>query len=237
MSQSKVIFFKNSIRSCEEGLDLLKRSYQLKRVDLVISQHQISLAKVSNIDDLLERAVSADEIPFWAELWPASIGLARFIFENDPEFKNKKLLELGSGVGLSGIAAKMAGSEVVQSDFSIEALRFTEVNCLQNRVPGDGLLLADWRNFPAEINGFDWIIGADILYEKTLHQNLLEIFKQALGSHGKVLLTDPGRNYARSFMAELAASGWQVRQLTYPVDYEGRTYPVDIYQLQWHGTG
>ncbi len=237
LTESRVEFLKNPIRSSEEGLLGLKRSYQLKQVELIINYHKIILAKVSNIDDLLERAVSADEIPFWAELWPASIGLAHFIFDNEQEFRGKDLLELGAGVGLSGIAAKLAGGRVVQSDFSIEALKFTEVNCLQNQVSAGKLLLADWRNFPSEINGFEWIIGADILYEKTLHQNLINIFKQALKSGGSILLADPGRNYAKNFMVEIASSGWQVRQSTYPVVYEERTFPVDIYQLKRGGTG
>jgi predicted nicotinamide N-methyase len=237
MSDSKAAFSRNPIHSSEEGLLHLKRSYQLKQVELIINRHKINLAKVCNIDDLLERAVSADEIPFWAELWPSSIGLAQYILENEKEFQGKNLLELGSGVGLGGIAAKLAGSRVTQSDFSIEALKFTEVNCLQNRVSADKLLLADWRNFPTEINGFEWIIGADILYEKTLHYNLESIFNQALEPEGIVLLADPGRNYAKNFMVQITSSGWQVKKYTYPVLYEERTYSVDIYQLQRGGTG
>lgn len=225
------------IRSSEDGLLHLKRSYQLKQVELKIDSRQISLTKVSNIDDLLERAVSADEIPFWAELWPSSIGLAHYIFDHEKDLKGKDLLELGSGVGLSGIAAKMAGGQVVQSDFSIEALKFTEVNCLQNHVSADKLLLADWRNFPREITGFEWIIGADILYEKTLHQSLVDIFTQMLKPEGTGLLADPGRTYAKDFMAQMASSGWRVRQSVYPVEYEEHAYSVDIYQLQRGGTG
>ncbi len=237
MTELKAASSKSPIRSGEDGLLQLKRSYQLKQVELKINSQQISLTKVSNIDDLLERAVSADEIPFWAELWPASIGLAQYIFDHEKELRGKDLLELGSGVGLSGIAAKMAGGQVVQSDFSIEALKFTEVNCLKNHVSADKLLLADWRNFPLEITGFEWIIGADILYEKTLHQNLMDIFTQTLKPDGTVLLADPGRNYAKDFMVQMASSGWQVRHSTYPVEYEEHVYSVDIYQLQRGGTG
>jgi predicted nicotinamide N-methyase len=215
----------------------LEQSYQLKQVEIKVSGEVINLVKVTNIDDLLERANDPDEIPFWAELWPSSIGLTRYIFQNKADFKGKTVLELGSGVGLAGIAAKLAGSRVVQSDFSIEALRFTRANCLRNQVTFTELLLADWRNFPLNIGSFDWIIGADILYEKNLHGPLTKIFKQSLKPGGILLLADPGRNYAKDFIRESATDGWQVAQSSLGVSYEERTYEIDIYRLQLGGTG
>jgi Predicted methyltransferase len=234
--QISALFWESPIDSFEDGFLQLQHSYRLKPVEIMIGGTQINLIKVSNIDDLLERANDPDEIPFWAELWPSSIGLAQHISENRTRFGGKSILELGSGVGLSGISAKLAGGEVIQSDFSSEALRFTQVNCIRNHVPADRLLLADWRNFPAAIGNFEWIIGADILYEKNLHNDLLKIFSQSLKAGGSILLADPGRNYAKDFIGRSILSGWQVKESQYPVTYEGRTYQIDIYRLQSAGT-
>jgi predicted nicotinamide N-methyase len=237
MEHAKAIFSNDSPLNWETELQKLQQSYQLKPVQIDINGYIINLVKVTNIDDLLERANSADEIPFWAELWPSSIGLARYILEHKTDFKDRSVLELGAGVGLAGIAAKLAGGQGVQSDFTIEALRFTQVNCLRNQVAATDLLLADWRNFPIDIGSFDWIIGADILYEKSLHSQLSNIFKQYLKPDGAVLLADPGRNYGKDFIRESNVTGWRLSQSSYPVCYEERTYNIDIYQLQGAGTG
>jgi EEF1A lysine methyltransferase 3 len=237
MDQVKMSCWNNQTLDWQTELSKLRHSYQLKPVEIEVAGQVINLVKVTNIDDLLDRANDPDEIPFWAELWPSSIGLTRYIFQNKADFKDKTVLELGSGVGLAGIAAKLNGSQVVQSDFTIEALRFTRVNCLRNQVTFTELLLADWRNFPVNIGRFDWIIGADILYEKNLHGSLARIFKQCLKSEGTILLADPGRTFAKDFILELATAGWQVAQSSLSVNYEERTYNIDIYQLQPGGTG
>jgi predicted nicotinamide N-methyase len=236
MERQSAAFWEERLGNWEEGMLQLQASYRLKQVEIVSQDYTISLAKVVNIDDLLELANDPDEIPFWAELWPSSIGLARYILENRTRFKGKSLLELGAGLGLAGIAAKLAGGRVIQSDFTAQALRFIEVNCLRNQVPVGRLLLADWRNFPVEIGGFDWIIGADILYEKNLHGDLLKIFEQSLKPGGAVLLADPGRKHAQDFMLQLMTE-WRTSQVSYPLIYEGITHNIDIYQLEPGGTG
>lgn len=237
MEQQQIAFWNVEVQNWEDGLRQLQLSYRLKQVEIITNGHTIRLVKVVNIDELLERANDPDEIPFWAELWPSSIGLAYYILQNQIDFKEKSMLELGAGVGLAGIAAKLAGSQVVQTDFTVEALRFTQVNCLRNQVAVGKLLPADWRNFPTEIGNFDWIIGADILYAKNLHNPLLKIFRQSLKPGGTVLLTDPGRSYAKDFIRQSALTGWQVRQSSYPVLYEGLTYHIDVYRLESGGTG
>lgn len=215
----------------QSQFELLQKNYHLKTTTFELEGHTLEITKVTDINDLLERATHSDEIPFWAELWPSSIGVARYILQNWLLFKDRVVLELGAGVGLAGIAAKLAGAQVVQSDFSMEALRFSKLNCLRNRVPITELLLADWRNFPVEASQFDFIIGADILYEKNMHGYLEKIFLNSLQQNGKVILADPGRAYAREFVQAAMAKAWGVEQSQIPVFYEDHTYDIDIYQL------
>ncbi len=228
-------YWNYQISDLETELQKLQNSYQLKKIPVNLGDLDLELIKVANIDDLLDRANDPDEIPFWAEIWPASIGLASFMLRNKAEFEGKTLLELGAGVGLAGIAAKLAGAKVVQSDFTVEALRFTRINCLRNNIVPSELLLADWRNFPTNIK-FDLIIGADILYEKTLHNQLAKIFENQLNSDGIIWLADPGRNYGKDFIKNSKEAGWIVNEDVEAVYYEERNYQIDIYGLKPKGT-
>lgn len=40
------------------------------------------------------------------KLWEAGIILARYVVNNNQLFKNKRVLELGAGVGIAGMAVK-----------------------------------------------------------------------------------------------------------------------------------
>lgn len=211
--------------------DELSRSYSLKTVALEVQNHHLELVQVANMDDLLDSIADVEDLPFWAEIWPAAVGLATYIFRNGAVFSGKRILELGAGTGLAGIAAKLAGGEVTQSDFIQAAFQFIRINCLRNQVPVEPLLLADWRHFPDDIGRFDFVIGADILYEKTLHSPLIRVFNRTLQANGTIYLADPGRDWARQFVNQILAGGWNSTEIQIPVIYQERTFRIDIYKL------
>ena len=215
----------------QSELDHLRRDYHLKNIRLQIENRSLELIKVANMDELLDRITHEDELPFWAEIWPAAIGLAIFILQNQEAFAGKRVLELGSGTGLSGIAAKIAGARVTQSDFIEAAIPFIRVNCLRNQVAFDDFLLADWRKFPDIPAEYDFIIGADILYEKTVHSDLANVFGKVLKPGGNVILSDPGRGYGQQFVIGLTEQGWQNSPVRIPVCYEEQNFTIDINRL------
>ena len=64
------------------------------------------------------RELSIIEAGIGCAIWDASIILSRFIFDSLHEkIRNKRVLELGSGVGLPGIMAARYAREVYMSDF------------------------------------------------------------------------------------------------------------------------
>ncbi|MGE5607488.1 MAG: class I SAM-dependent methyltransferase [Bacteroidota bacterium] len=213
----------------------LNQRFRLQKVPVELGAYSLELIKVADLDELLEGVSDADQIPFWAELWPASLGLVRYIFNNPELLEESSGLELGAGIGLAGIAARLAGAKLIQTDYMEDALRFIRVNSLRNGLSEPQLLLADWRRFP-QVGKFDFILGADILYEKTLHQDLAKILAETIKPNGIVLLADPGRDYALEFVLGLMDQGWRVRQSRVPVIYENNTHQIDIYQLRLGGT-
>jgi predicted nicotinamide N-methyase len=57
---------------------------------------------------------------------------------------------------------------------------------------------------------YDFILGADILYERAMHQYLAPIFQQNLAPGGKLLLADPSRPQALELIAQLETAGWHI---------------------------
>lgn len=64
-------------------------------------------------------------------IWEAGIVLARFVAFNKGLFEDKEILELGSGVGIGGLAAlKFTECKTcVLSDYNTEILENIKLNC------------------------------------------------------------------------------------------------------------
>ncbi len=126
------------------------------------------------------------------------------------------MLELGAGLGLPSLAAALRGADVLATDWADDAVALLRANAERNhvrlrveRVRWDepSLLLTEAP--------FDLVLAADVLYEERNARQLLELLPQ-LG--GEILLADPGRPFAKDFLAhwdvEPIADG--VRRLRVP---------------------
>jgi len=143
-------------------------------------------------------------MPYWAELWPSGVALARVVAEQD--LAGARVLELGAGLGLPSLAAAVRGAQVLATDWAEEAVALLRENAAANGIalraervrwddPGPLLADAPW----------DVVLGADLLYEDRNATLLLELLPR-LG--GDILLADPGRPAAAAFLAR-----WNVEEL------------------------
>lgn len=200
-----------------------------KETAVMLSDRAFRLKVVENIDYLLGLVKNDDDVPFWAIIWPAAVGLAEYVWENI-DFTGSTALELGAGLGLVGVVAAAKGAQLVQTDFISEALELAKENAQLNGINNINYCLADWRNFQIE-EKFDWILGSDILYEPKLHFYIKQILAANLKPGGTVVLADPGREDAKKFIEALAADGYDRTKVTRQVSDAGREVTVSLYFL------
>lgn len=133
-------------------------------MELQVGPWTLSLVRPADVDSLLdEEAFAADEyIPYWAELWPSGLALARHVAALD--LAGRRLLELGCGLGLPSLAASLGGADVVATDWSGDAVSLLERNAARNGTPLE-TVVADWREAgPLLLLGpFDLVLAADVL--------------------------------------------------------------------------
>ena len=100
---------------------------------------------------------------YWAFCWGSGLALARWLLSSSEFVANKRIADVGCGCGIGAIAAKLAGaSEVVACDNDDDALMMTRANAKLNSVD-----LAYANDVALLDGGFDLILMADVLYDKS----------------------------------------------------------------------
>jgi predicted nicotinamide N-methyase len=168
---------------------------------VVVGDDPITLLRPRDSDELLdEDAFDHEErLPYWAELWPSSVALARAVGAR--ALRGARTLELGCGLGLASISAARAGARVLATDWSPDALRFTEGNAARNDVRLETELV-DWNAPDALVERGPWplVLGSDVLYEQRNVDQMLELLPRLLDRSGEVWIADPGRQTSMDFL-------------------------------------
>lgn len=238
-------------RSCsdqpgaQEVLAWIAVRYATTVDQIAVGTHTLSLRAVRDTNALLDAIDPAtftedERLPYWADLWPSSIELARSCL-SDFRLANKRVLELGCGLGLAGIAAALSGALVTMTDYEPDALMFARWNALANLDPETfhsrvTLRQLDWRK-GAGTELFDVVIGSDIVYEQRNLDPLLTMLTNVLAPVGYGVFTDPGRRTGREFVSEATRRGFIVETAETHVPWRGRQQMIVRYVLRRPGGG
>lgn len=131
--------------------------------------------------------------PYWAFAWAGGQALARYVLDNRELIAGKPVLDLGSGSGLSAIAAAYAGAaSVLASDIDEFALAAVRLNAANNGVTV-ATTSADLLAAPPQKYGA--VLVGDLFYERELASRVLVFIEQAAEHGAIVLIGDPKRNY------------------------------------------
>jgi predicted nicotinamide N-methyase len=175
----------------------LRRALIEEHIEL--AGRELTLLRPPSADELIdESAFDEDEfLPYWAELWPSGVALAHVVAGLDLD--GKRVLELGAGLGLPSLAAALRGGDVLAIDWAEDAVALLRDNATRNGIA----LRAErirWDEPVTLLDGAPWdlVLGADLLYEQRNADRLLDLLPRL---RGDVLLAEPGRPYAASFLA------------------------------------
>lgn len=153
----------------------------------------------------LLRAAERFEHPHWAEVWPASVALARAVLRG-PSLAGVTVVDLGCGAGLAGVAAARHGARVVFADRAPEALTLADHNARRNGVLDHEIRAFDWErdDLPASTR---LLLLADLCYSWRAVRPLLRQVDMVIGHGGAVLAADPFRPTANDLWRGLIDRG------------------------------
>lgn len=208
----------------EEHIEILDRNYCFERPgDLETLWEQMD-----------EEDFCADErLPYWVEIWPASIFLARWLRQNHHLYENRWCLDLGCGLGLTTAVASEFSTRVLGMDYEFQALSCARHSAGLNNLTSSNWGLMDWRNPGLKKNSFSFIWGADILYEARFFEPLRFLFNNLLAPQGTIWLSLPQRRVTDPFWARLQKDNWDVTRLDQEfISYKEYQMRVFIFELK-----
>jgi predicted nicotinamide N-methyase len=211
----------------------LRSRFELTSGPISWAGHTLDMLRPKSVDDLIsEDDFNRDgRLPYWADVWPSALGLADRVARECGG--GRRLLELGCAVGFVSCLAAKLGFQVTASDYYAEACDFTRLNAYRNGLPIPATRLVDWREYPADLRGFDVVIASDVLYEKPYCDLVAACFAQSLAAGGLGILSDPQRTLATGFPAAAERAGLRVFQMNgVPVEKDGRHQVIDVYELR-----
>lgn len=129
-------------------------------------------------------------------VWPASIPLAEYVWQQRDRFRGIKALELGAGTALPGIVAAKVGAQVTLTDHADQPQVFDNMRrtCELNGVDCkmQGLTWGEWDEETCALQhgGVQIILGADVLYQSDDFDDLLATVSYLLhGTPNAVFIT------------------------------------------------
>lgn len=211
-----------------------KKDVKMKEIIVDLPGRELKFMVVEDIEALITDVSDPDQVPCWADIWPAAYGMADYLWDKMSFAPGESVLELGAGMGLPGIVCGVKGARAVLSDFNPTALQMSGENASRNGVQAE-LLLEDWRTFSCR-EKFDYLLAADVLYDPLLNPFLGQIFHNNLKPGGTIIISHPRRAATEEFLENwYDASLFTHRRVLREVEVEGMLLPsyriaLDFYQ-------
>jgi predicted nicotinamide N-methyase len=142
---------------------------------------------------LVGRGEEGEEPPYWAYRWAGGTVLARYILDHPDTVSRKRVLDLGAGCGIVGIAAMKSGAAgALAADIDENALVATRLNAALNAVEVETLLGDATAGEPPAV---DLVAVGDLFYEPSLASRVTAFLDRCVSLGIAVLVGDPGRAF------------------------------------------
>ena len=209
-------------------------------IRLTLCGRDWTLLRPADLESLWE-TITDDEfeederLPYWVELWPASLALALWLKNNQERIKGRTCLDLGCGLGFTALAGTWLGARVLAMDYEAEALAFARKNADINALPQPLWVIMDWRKPAVAPKSCDFIWGGDVMYENRFVEPVFSFLDHALADNGLVWIAEPGRNAYEHFKRALLSRGWKsrcvIRERVEPLHTQDIPVSVNLWEL------
>jgi predicted nicotinamide N-methyase len=151
--------------------------------------------------------ISSAAWPLFGLVWPSALVLAAHL--QDAVLGERRILEVGCGLGLASLSLHRRHGDVTASDCHPLAGSFLAENVRLNVLPALPYRHGDWAAVNAELGRFDLIIGSDVLYERDQPAALAAFIERHSQAAMEVVIVDPDRGNRPDFNRQMDVLGFE----------------------------
>lgn len=145
------------------------------------------------------------DMPFWAFAWPGGQALARWVLDHPDLVRGRRVLDVGSGGAIEGLAARLAGAAgVVCADVDALASRCALLNAELNGLSVETLTADVLEREPASL-ACDVVLVGDLSFDEAITARLVPWLRAHRALGRDVLVGDAGRVALPADFVELGA--------------------------------
>ncbi len=199
-----------------------------------VSSQSISLYSVGHVEEMIDaaallREASIKDPPYWALVWIGAKAVAAELAYG-PALTGMRVLDLGCGLGLSGLSAAIRGASVSFADYLEAPLDFVEASVRLNALSNCRCRRVDFTVDRLE-ERFDLILAADVVYDPAHYQALAGFLDLHLHTGGTILLTESLRADAKDFLAMMQARAFTDENSATWIEEDGKLERTWLHHL------
>lgn len=175
------------------AIDYIRQNFPLTPVPSVPEIRVHKAGPESGIWRLAD--IESEELPtpYWTTWWGGGIALARHVLDHPETVGGQRVLDLGAGSGLVGIAAAKAGAKsVLALDIDRYAVAVTRMNAEANGVALTAIAEDALSGNPPDV---DVVLVGDLFYEADLAARTTAYLHRCIAKGMRVLVGDPRRAF------------------------------------------
>lgn len=136
---------------------------------------------------------------YWAQVWPASIGLCHFLYKHPHYIEERNVVELAAGLGLPGLYAATMAKQVTITDREEQAVACIQQSIMHLQLKNAQATKMDWKN-AVKTALPDVLLLSDVNYEPEVFEELMRVLEHFLHNKVTIIISTPQRLVAKPFI-------------------------------------
>ncbi len=213
----------------------IREKYELELMPIAIGGKKLELYVIRNWDVFVNNLAEKGEgyirkFPFWVKIWEASIVLADHLIRICLE-KKKEILEIGAGMGDTGLFLGAFGHKVTITDYEEDALELLRMNVQRNGLNNVSVRKLDWNN-PDLTGRYDIICGSELVYNETSIGPIINLFRKYLRPEGTVFLSHDFRRMCIIKFIGMVPGRFEIENIAKTLRGDDKLHKVVIHILR-----
>ncbi len=176
---------------------------QLVKLNTELTLYVPDPARIQSTYQKLAAENTATIFPYWAKVWASAHAMTRFLQEEPSFVQNKRVLEIGAGIGIPSFSIASLTKKITISDHVPDAVALLQKNIDYLALNNAQAACIDWNTISENIT-VDTILLSDTNYEPSAHNHLILLIDKFINKGSSIILATPNRLASNPFIERIS---------------------------------